>query len=304
MATLRRDSDGLEQVLSADSVVGRGVDCLVQLRDRTASTRHAAIRWTGEQWELRDLGSRNGTMLRGARLEPGQPAMLWIGQAMVFGGPEERWTLVDAAPPVPCAFCLDAPGRVVVVDGYITLPSAEVPEVLVYAHPQLGWLVEGADGEVNAATHGQLVVAGGRGFRLELTGSDPTLAARPSSRSLRDATMRFRVSTDEEHVDAELVWPETEFQLPASVHWYIALQLARTRLAEEEAGELPDWERGWVDRETFCHSLRISSRKLSVDLHRLRQYLSRVGVEDGATLFERRATNGQLRLGIAAVEIL
>lgn len=59
------------------TVIGRdeGVDLCIPVQ--SVSRRHAEIRWEGAQWLLRDLGSRNGTLLDGQRvhesaLEPGQ----------------------------------------------------------------------------------------------------------------------------------------------------------------------------------------------------------------------------------------
>ncbi|MCA9646867.1 MAG: sigma 54-interacting transcriptional regulator [Polyangiaceae bacterium] len=59
------------------TVIGRdeGVDLCIPVQ--SVSRRHAEISWEGSQWILRDLGSRNGTLLDGQRvhespLEPGQ----------------------------------------------------------------------------------------------------------------------------------------------------------------------------------------------------------------------------------------
>ncbi|MGE3675965.1 MAG: FHA domain-containing protein, partial [Polyangiaceae bacterium] len=59
------------------TVIGRdeAVDLCIPVQ--SVSRRHAEIRWEGSQWLLRDLGSRNGTLLDGQRihespLEPGQ----------------------------------------------------------------------------------------------------------------------------------------------------------------------------------------------------------------------------------------
>ena len=44
--------------------------------------------------------------------------------------------------------------------------------------------------------------------------------------------------------------------------------------------------------------------RVNVDIHRLRQQVSKAGVSDAAQLIERRPTTHQLRLGIRRVEIL
>ena len=38
--------------------------------DPAVSERHGAIAWTAEGWTLTDVGSSNGTLVNGERLEP------------------------------------------------------------------------------------------------------------------------------------------------------------------------------------------------------------------------------------------
>jgi DNA-binding winged helix-turn-helix (wHTH) protein len=52
-----------------ENVLGRDRDCVVRVPSGLASRRHAVIVVSGERATLRDLGSRNGTLLRGRRLE-------------------------------------------------------------------------------------------------------------------------------------------------------------------------------------------------------------------------------------------
>lgn len=49
--------------------------------------------------------------------------------------------------------------------------------------------------------------------------------------------LRFFVSANEENVDVEIQWPDEVRPLPPSVHWYIALLLARARQAEDGDGD-------------------------------------------------------------------
>lgn len=116
--------------------------------------------------------------------------------------------------------------------------------------------------------------------------------------------LRFTVSSDEENVDVELVQGERCALMQASVHWYIAALLARARHQDETEALLPPRERGWMYRDELCAQLRTTPSKLNVDLHRLRAFLGRAGVEDAAELIERRSATGQLRLGTANIELL
>ena len=49
-------------------ILGRSRDCGCVLDDPSVSRRHAELRRDGDRWLLRDLGSRNGTRVNGARL--------------------------------------------------------------------------------------------------------------------------------------------------------------------------------------------------------------------------------------------
>lgn len=67
-------------------IIGRTADCDVMLDEGTVSKHHACIRWKRKRAELEDLGSRNGTLLNGARLRPGTALALKDNDALDFGG--------------------------------------------------------------------------------------------------------------------------------------------------------------------------------------------------------------------------
>jgi hypothetical protein len=58
-----------EATSRAQFSIGREDDCDLVLGDGTVSRRHALLRRTPEGWELRDLGSTNGTRVNGWRVE-------------------------------------------------------------------------------------------------------------------------------------------------------------------------------------------------------------------------------------------
>src|SRR5258708_35438012 len=62
--------------------LGRSADCTVPMRDRFLARRHAEIVPHAGQWDVRDCGSVNGTMLNGVRIS---------GQLGLHGG--DRITL-------------------------------------------------------------------------------------------------------------------------------------------------------------------------------------------------------------------
>ena len=65
--------------------LGRSRNCDCVLADPSVSRRHAELRREGGRWILRDLGSRNGTRVNGARL---------LAEAEV--GPGDRVSFGDA----------------------------------------------------------------------------------------------------------------------------------------------------------------------------------------------------------------
>jgi DNA-binding winged helix-turn-helix (wHTH) protein len=52
-----------------ENVVGRGPESVAWIDDESVSRRHARIRIAGEEAFLEDLGSKNGTFLKGRRLD-------------------------------------------------------------------------------------------------------------------------------------------------------------------------------------------------------------------------------------------
>jgi hypothetical protein len=61
-----------QELSSERAVLGRSRDCDVRVSDLNVSRKHAEIREQGQQWLLVDLGSTNGTLLNGRRIEKEQ----------------------------------------------------------------------------------------------------------------------------------------------------------------------------------------------------------------------------------------
>src|SRR5438270_8771120 len=69
---------------SGQVLLGRGDDAEVPLADPLASRRQAILH-LGDPLRLEDLGSKNGTRLRGRRLEPREVAEIHLGDFIQFG---------------------------------------------------------------------------------------------------------------------------------------------------------------------------------------------------------------------------
>jgi pSer/pThr/pTyr-binding forkhead associated (FHA) protein len=88
MAQLIDRSGGRSGAISPLGIVptgiGRSGENAVVLVHERVSRRHAQVEWDGEQYLLRDLGSRNGTALNGRRIE--RPTPLHHGDLIGIGG--------------------------------------------------------------------------------------------------------------------------------------------------------------------------------------------------------------------------
>ncbi len=128
----------------------------------------------------------------------------------------------------------------------------------------------------------------------------PPGEARPDT----GVALRFHVSRDEEHVELTVTWGDRSFTLRPRTHTYTLLTLARVRAADEQAGELPPEERGWIHRDELCRRLRLDPNLLLTHLFRARRQLADADVPGADHLFERRLDAGQLRLGHATIAIV
>ncbi len=56
-------------ILDKQTTIGRDADNFIQLPDRMVSKHHAVIRATQDGWEIEDLGSTNGVLVKGSRVK-------------------------------------------------------------------------------------------------------------------------------------------------------------------------------------------------------------------------------------------
>jgi hypothetical protein len=71
------------ELVGQSLLIGRGADAAIQLDDDYASTRHARLAFSGEQWFVEDLGSTNGTYLGSQRLS--QATAITVGTRIRIG---------------------------------------------------------------------------------------------------------------------------------------------------------------------------------------------------------------------------
>jgi len=82
---------------SSETVLGRSSECAVVLEDERASRKHALVFFRGGQWQVRDLNSRNGTVLNGRLVSAETP--LGDGDTISIGHCELLFRLIETVAP-------------------------------------------------------------------------------------------------------------------------------------------------------------------------------------------------------------
>jgi hypothetical protein len=309
MGAIRHASTGQVCVLSQEHVVGRATlpMCSQTIAEPHVSGVHALLRWTGGQWELRDLNSRNGTYLDGRRIQPNVALGLREGSTIGFGRASEQWTMIDCLPPDVMVVPLDGGDPIRCAGELLPLPSADDPRATVYRAPT-GWVLESGDEPLLPLVNMQVFEALGRLWRFCCgEASSATLAISSESQGLVPVEMgqmhfAFAVSRDEEHVELRATCGSRTIDLGARTHHYPLLTLARRRLEDMRDG-LPDTSCGWVDVEELARDPSMAPPRLNLDVYRARDQLAKAGVIDAIKIVERRVRPRQLRFGTANLSV-
>ena len=301
MALLAATESKRPITVASRCLVGRSTACSLQISDRRVSSEHARISWREGRWELRDLGSRNGTFVNGKQLERGDSLVLADGDAIAFGHETVRFSLLDISPPVALARRLDTGQVVLAQDGMLAVPHGGTPAVCVFDGGNGTWVIE-RDGETCETQDGEVLTVQGLAYMLHLPmGIEPTLEEHAARPRLQDIDFCLRVSQDEERVEVLVQHHARAHLLPPRAHYYTLLTLARVRLRDEDAAAVPEPVRGWLAVDDLCRMLAVDEDRLNVDIYRIRKDLSELGLHKPAAVIERRRR--QLRLGTRRVEV-
>lgn len=293
-----KDSSGRQFPLGHQHLVGRSRAMHLVVPSAEVSAQHLVLSWSGTGWAARDLGSRNGTLLDGRRLNPGVPEPLTRGAVLELGGQGQRYTLADDGPPSPYAEC----GDVVAIgqDDLLAVPSPEEPLAVVMFDRELGWVLSMGE-RVTPIRDGAEVQVGGATWHIHLPEAvDPTAESRPVRSTGEEVALRFRVSRDEEYVELHVTTGGTTHALPPRAHHYVLLTLARARIADEA---MPEGERGWRYTSDLLRALRMSDNQLYVSLHRARREFGAIGLDEASQLVERRPTTRQIRIAARQLKV-
>ncbi len=289
------ESEGGERLfLGERTLVGRSPGGGLVIPRVEVSGEHASLRWSANGWQVKDLGSLNGTRVDGRDLEPGRWQALLAGSTLEFGG-VSTWTLCDAQ--APTAAAIPPEGEPLhAVDGLLAIPSSDEPECVIWAVDGRGWVIE-RDGDEGDVHDGDSLLAGGRDWTLRLPLSQPqTVSLRDAPPSLEQLHLRFQVSPDEEHVHLTATCAGRSLDLEARTFHYLLLILARARLGALDA-RYPTLEGGWVYQDDLAKWLGVDDPRVNMDVFRARKLLASKGIVGAAGVVERRKGTRQLRLG-------
>ncbi len=119
---------------------------------------------------------------------------------------------------------------------------------------------------------------------------------------LTESRLCFRLSPDQEYIEATVVLGARTVDLAPRVHLATLHELARARVADARHPGVAAVARGWRYVDSLARALKISEAVLNLHVHRARRQLESAGVEDAFQLIQRRPMTRQLRLGLRHVE--
>lgn len=315
MALLRAE-DGRTFECDSNTFVGRGLVEGISFDqrdglDREISSVHAVITWSASRrrWELRDLGSQNGTFVDGKQLAPGQSVRLVEGTAVVFG--RLALTVVDAEPPPAHAVCHRTGEVRRARDGVVSLPDENDSEVVV-ARGDKGWqmgppalLLGEPDHRDVVLVEGETAVeAGGRSWSVWIPSTYHRTVG--SNHSLSDYRVVIELRPRDQ-ICLLLEKGDDCIFLGSRVHHELLWLLIRRRIADMEAG-VPLDEQGWMAQDEVTATMWLASADPSAHLnmlvYRARQQMQKYAPADYKSLIERHPVRtGTLRIGASRLRI-
>jgi|CZKU01.1.fsa_nt_gi hypothetical protein len=291
--------------LESEHTVGRAPTCALRLQASNVSAQQAVVRWAADVWEIKDLGSRNGTFVDGVKLNAGEDASLRAGMTIAFGHPDAIWDLVDDGPPRVMAVPLDGDEPAHLQNDLIALPSAEDPRATIFRGDDGVWRVELPDRLPFELDDLQVIEVDGRAWRFRVPESAPktSIAESRLPTAVRHLHLTFVVSRNEEHVRLEVSWESRKVDVGSRLHNYVLLILARRRLEDANAG-FTEGECGWLDHEDLGPEPSMAPAQLNISVFRIRKQFAALGLLDPANIIERRTGTRALRIGTGHIAIV
>ncbi len=312
-ARLRRiDGAGEGQIvtLSVLTRIGRASDNEIVIDDARISQVHATISWTAPGvWEIRDLGSSNGSFVDGVRLHPGERRTLAVSACVSFGDHAPQWQVIAAGRPLPEARDLVTGQRHLGNAQMLTLQVNDGTSVDIFEERRGRWVVEEASGVARDLRHGEVIEVGGRPYKVSLPIPVPeteevAAVADASEGPLATASLTFYVSADLESVELRVEWSGRTWTC-RKAYARALLALAEARVRDERAKKVSPHEQGWMYGDELCKVASYDGiARLNVEVHRARTEFARQGIPGAPAIVQRRRGTGQMRLGTNRVEVV
>lgn len=287
--------------LAPRTLVGRHPDCTLVLASPTVGRHHAVFRFDAvqQQWTVKDLASRNGVFVDGARLSL-QPHPLASGAMVRFGGDDEAWEVLSVAAPGPAAVERRSGTLVEGAGGTLELPGASAPIV----HTPDGWMLDHGD-RIEWILEQHELELGGQTWRVLLPQSTPADTAATSPAPAPDVLHLDFVADPVQDVVASVrvSYGSRDAELGVTKPLRLLWVLAKARLQDRESEE-PEPEQGWLTTSALCAEVQIAPHLLATYVFRVRRQLDETGLCDGQAMIEARAGNErELRLADCLVTI-
>lgn len=301
MGKLLREGPQDDFLLNGRCLIGRAPTCHLVIEDARVSAEHAVIAYRDGQWWVRDLSSTNGTFVDERSLE--QEVNLVKGSTFALGHRQHRFTLVDESP--PCAEVTDLETgevRHISPAGGLFPEGADTNGAYLYQTEE-GWMLE-TEGDAQILKEAHTCNLGSRSFLIRLplgalAEVGETVAITEPHRPL---SLRFRVSSDEEHVSVDVSYSGKEKKLGHRSYSYLLLTLARARCNEERAVASPG-DAGWLHVRDLARGLRVTPEQLNLWVWRARRHIQELDESLSSMIVERRPHTGTLRLGTGHLTI-
>lgn len=304
LGRIERVGSGEAFLLRSHLLFGRSAACDVRINEARVSGEHARLRWTGSTWEIRDLGSKNGTFVGGKRLAAGDCAPLLVGDTIGLGGagsPAPMFVLTNASAPVVSARLPNSKAARFAANGMLTLPNDDFPLVTIVEGREGQWMIEDSDA-VREAVDGESLLVGDETWILDVPGvAISTVAVESLVLAIENISLRFLVASNGQNFTLTIVCPGKEIQVEPEKHHSLLLELARTR---QDLTSTPLEEQGWLDRSELCRKLGFDDQRLNAAVHQVRKQFAALGIQGAANIIERKPGTKWVRLGVENVEVI
>ncbi|MDD9940917.1 MAG: FHA domain-containing protein [Myxococcales bacterium] len=279
--------------------VGRGVHNLLRTDHPASSGAHAILQWGPDGWTVRDLGSRNGTLVNGELVSARQARPCGLGDVLIFGNAAESWQVVQADK-VRAVVRRLAPEATIEVRGdSVTLPADGASRVL--QRESGAWILKESRGSTSVVPGVPFWVAGAIWTLWDCSERDRTLSEDP--REGDRACLTLSLARDEESAALRVECTNGAFDVDYRAHSCVLAPLVVARLKDQRAGVSPA-DAGWVHWSFVAEWLRCSQGDVNTWVYRTRRALARAGYPDAPRIVERRQTSGLLRVGARRLSLL